>query len=93
MDEIYNFLSENEDVYVELRGHTNSNCDAAFCDKLSKARAKAVADYLLKKGINAERLSYEGYGKKKPVASNNYAAGRKKNQRVEIKIVKFGKYF
>ena len=91
LDEIYNFLTENEDVHIELRGHTNSNCEEAFCNELSKARAKAVADYLLEKGISSDRLTYEGYGKKKSIASNKTATGRKKNQRVEIKIIKLGK--
>jgi len=78
LDEIYDFLVKHDDVHIELRGHTNSNCEEAFCNDLSKARAKAVADYLFNKGISAQRLTYQGYGKKKPLASNNYAAGRRK---------------
>ena len=87
LDEIYRALSQYKNVVVEIQGHTNSNCDASFCNRLSTARAKAVADYFYKKGIDRNRLKYKGFGKRKPIASNKYAAGRKKNQRVEIKIL------
>ncbi|RMD97408.1 MAG: OmpA family protein, partial [Bacteroidetes bacterium] len=55
--------------------------------KLSTERAKAVADYLILKGIDPERLKYKGYGKRQPIDTNRTAAGRKRNQRVEIKIL------
>ena len=87
LDEIYEFLNENEDVIIEIGGHTSGLCDDEFCDKLSMDRAKAVVNYLEDKGIPTNRLKYKGYGKKRPIASNNTATGRKKNQRVEIKIL------
>ena len=87
LNEIYDFLRYNEDVVIEIGGHTNGNCDDEFCDELSMTRAKAVADYLAKKGIAGERLEYKGYGKRNPISSNKTAVGRKKNQRVEIKIL------
>ena len=87
LDEIYRFLKYNPDVVIEIGGHTNGNCDDEYCDDLSEARAKAVANYLADKGIEGNRLQYKGYGKRKPVASNRTAVGRKKNQRVEIKIL------
>ncbi|MEM8906250.1 MAG: OmpA family protein [Bacteroidota bacterium] len=87
LDEIYEFMDEHQGLRVEIRGHTNGNCDTAFCDKLSLARARAVANYLIEKGIDRSRLKYKGYGKRKPIASNRYAAGRKKNRRVEVKIL------
>jgi len=87
LDEIYDFLKYNKDVSIEIGGHTNGNCDDKYCDSLSEKRAKSVADYLEKKGIEKDRLSYKGYGKRKPIASNKTPVGRKKNQRVEIKIL------
>ena len=87
LDEIYDFLKYNEDVAIEIGGHTNGNCDDEYCDSLSEIRAKAVAEYLIQKGIDMKRLEYKGYGKRKPIASNRTAEGRKKNQRVEIKIL------
>lgn len=59
----------------------------AYCQRLSTARAKEVAEYLIKKGIQRDRVKYKGYGKSQPIASDKTATGRKKNQRVEIKIL------
>ncbi|MGB1121726.1 MAG: OmpA family protein, partial [Saprospiraceae bacterium] len=59
------------------------------CDRLSTSRAKAVVNYLTNKGIAPSRLSYKGYGKRKPITTNETKAGRAKNQRVEIKITSF----
>jgi outer membrane protein OmpA-like peptidoglycan-associated protein len=89
LDEIYGFLQENQDVVVEIGGHTNGNPPHDYCDRLSTARAQSVAEYLNQKGISWERLKYRGYGKRKPLASNATAQGRRKNQRVEIKILGF----
>ena len=87
LDNIYNFLKENEEIVIEVGGHTSGLCDDFYCNQLSTARAKAVTTYLQQKGINQGRLSYKGYGKSKPIASNNTTGGRRKNQRVEIKIL------
>ena len=88
LNEVYDFLSSNEDIYIEIGGHTNSQPPDSFCDALSEDRAKAVAEYLISRGIEKDRLNFKGYGKRKPIASNKTPAGRKKNQRVEIKILK-----
>lgn len=87
IDEIYDFMSENPNIVVEIGGHTNDIPDHIYCDRLSEARAKAVYDYLILKGIKAERLQYKGYGKRLPVATNKTNDGRRRNQRVEIKIL------
>jgi len=89
LEEIYQFLSNNPDVVVEIGGHTNNIPTNEYCDRLSTQRAKAVADYLLSKGIHKNRILYKGYGKRHPVVSNATRAGRHKNQRVEIKILNF----
>ncbi|HHM20538.1 MAG TPA: OmpA family protein [Bacteroidetes bacterium] len=89
LDEIYHFLQANPDVRVEIGGHTNNIPTHEYCDNLSTKRAKAVADYLIGKGISRSRIQYRGYGKRKPLVSNSTRAGRKKNQRVEIKILSF----
>jgi len=90
LDEIYDFLKDNEDITVEIGGHTNGTPSHEYCDRLSEDRAKVVAEYLVQKGISEERLTYKGYGKRKAIASNLTKEGRKKNQRVEIKILKIG---
>ena len=87
LEEIYTFLNENNNVSIEIGGHTNSLPEDAYCDRLSTARAKNIAEYLYDKGIPESRISYKGYGKRQPIASNQTVEGRRKNQRVEIKIV------
>ncbi len=88
LDEIYDFLKTNRKVTIEIGGHTNGLPDHSYCDRLSKARSKAVYDYLVGRGIDVSRLTYKGYGKRKSLASDATEDGRLKNQRVEIKIIK-----
>ncbi len=92
LEEIYEFLRDNPDVVVEIGGHTNTIPDPDYCDRLSTARAKAVVDYLVRKGIDPARLTYKGYGKRFPIVPNDKhsLAARQKNQRVEIKILSMG---
>jgi outer membrane protein OmpA-like peptidoglycan-associated protein len=90
LDELYQFMSANNDISIEIGGHTNDIPPDEFCDRLSTARAKAVADYLMRKGINDERVRYKGYGKRIPLFPNVNATNRKRNQRVEIKILSIG---
>lgn len=89
LEELFEFLNSNPDVVVEIGGHTNSIPSHEYCDRLSTSRAKAVADYLVQRGIPRQRLQYKGYGKRQPVASNETPDGRQRNQRVEIKILGF----
>ena len=87
LDEVARFLKSNPKVIVEVGGHTNNIPAHDFCDRLSTARAKSVADYLIGKGITKSRVVHKGYGKRKPLTTNETKAGRKKNQRVELKIL------
>ncbi len=87
LDELYDFMEENGDIVIEIGGHTNSTPPDEFCDRLSTARAKSAAEYLIQKGVDQKRVVYKGYGKRQPVASNATAEGRRTNQRVEIKIL------
>jgi outer membrane protein OmpA-like peptidoglycan-associated protein len=86
LQEIYDFLSTNRNVKIEIGGHTNSLPEDEYCDRLSTARAKNIAQYLYDKGIPESQITYKGYGKRQPIASNATVEGRKRNQRVEIKI-------
>lgn len=90
LNDIYNFLSNNDKVVIEVGGHTNGLPPHTYCDPLSSDRAKAVTDYLARKGIDRGRLKYKGYGKRNPIATNDTPAGRRKNQRVEFKILSVG---
>ena len=90
LEELYQFLNANPNVEVEIGGHTNNIPPDYYCDQLSTARAKSVADYLVRRGVSDTQVSYRGYGKRQPIASNDTPEGRAKNQRVEIKILDAG---
>ena len=85
--EVYDFLTNSPDVIVEVGGHTNGIPPDEFCDNLSTNRAKNVANWLIQKGISADRVMYKGYGKRQKIASDATKDGRTQNQRVEIKIL------
>jgi len=90
IDELYEFLYDNPTIIIEVSGHTNSLPADEYCDRISTARAKSVADYLINKGIESRRVISIGHGKRKPIATNQTPEGRKKNQRVEIRLIKIG---
>jgi len=90
LNELVQFLKNNADITIEVGGHSNGLCTDNYCNKISTDRAKAVVDYLVSRNISRQRLTYKGYGKRFPIASNDTAEGRKKNQRVELKIISFG---
>ncbi|MBC8172313.1 MAG: PD40 domain-containing protein [Chitinophagales bacterium] len=87
LEVLYEFLETNAGLNIEVAGHTNGLCDDEYCISLSRNRATAVMNYLIDKGIPADRLRASGYGKQKPITSNDTPEGRKKNQRVEITIL------
>lgn len=87
LDEITYFLEQNPTITLEVGGHTNGVPPHEYCDALSSARAKSIATYIYSKGIAESRIKYKGYGKRKPIASNKTADGRKRNQRVELTIL------
>src|SRR5215475_8659479 len=72
---------------LEIEGHTDSVGSDEMNNKLSQSRAQSVSDYLSTAGVKSERVrAVRGFGKSKPIASNNTAAGRQMNRRVEIVI-------
>ena len=84
LDKLNNFLKQNDKVVIEIGGHTNGLCDDSYCNSLSLRRARAVANYLIKNGIMANRLEVKGYGKTQPLSA---VKNDPLNQRVEIKIL------
>ncbi|MDX1406875.1 MAG: OmpA family protein, partial [Saprospiraceae bacterium] len=84
---LQHFLADNPAVKVEIGGHTNGLPEHDYCDRLSTARAKAIADWIISQGISSSRITYKGYGKRQPVASNATLEGRRLNQRVEVRMV------
>jgi len=72
------------DVNIEVAGHTDSKGSDAYNMKLSKQRAEAVRNFLISRGVAADRLTAKGYGESQPVADNATEAGRFQNRRVEL---------
>jgi len=87
LDEVYEFLVKHPNVKVEIGGHTNTIPSHEYCDKLSALRARSVAEYVVGRGINKSRIDHKGYGKREPLTESKSASARKKNQRVEVKIL------
>ncbi len=87
LDRVYKLLEETPKLKIEMSGHTDNIGSASYNQKLSEERAKAVVDYLVRKGISAGRLTYKGYGMTQPVASNDTEEGRQQNRRTEFKVV------
>ena len=87
IDEVYDFLRANQNVIIEIGGHTNTIPPHSYCDALSEKRARNVANYLYDKGIRENRLTFKGYGKREPITDDKSRVGKKKNQRVEVKIM------
>jgi outer membrane protein OmpA-like peptidoglycan-associated protein len=79
-------LSTNPDSSLEIRGYASSEGSLAMNKSISQARADAFKDYLVSKNVSADRIRALGKGIQNPIASNQTAAGRMKNRRVEIDI-------
>ncbi|MGE5479885.1 MAG: OmpA family protein [Chloroflexota bacterium] len=79
-------LDENPGMTIQITGHTDDVGPADGNQKLSLMRAQAVADYLVKLGVNRMRLKVAGMGESKPVGNNSTEEGRARNRRVEFTI-------
>ena len=79
-------LRANADVRITIEGHTDSVGSDALNQALSEKRAAAVRDYLVSRGLPADRMTMTGLGETAPVATNDTAAGRQQNRRVELII-------
>jgi outer membrane protein OmpA-like peptidoglycan-associated protein len=86
LDAAVSTLQSEQPITIVVEGHTDSVGADQYNQGLSVRRATAVRDYLVKSGIDAGRLTIEGYGEKNPVASNDTAEGRAQNRRVELRV-------
>ncbi len=91
LEKIYQSLLKNQAISLAIHGHTDDVGSDESNLTLSSNRAKTVYDYLIKRGIHKERLTFKGFGEKQPIESNDSPIGRTKNRRVEFKILDFGK--
>lgn len=88
LNRIVNLMKDNSGMTVEISGHTDATGPNDYNMWLSEWRAKAVATYLIQKSIEKERISVVFFGETKPADTNETKEGRRKNRRVEFKIVK-----
>lgn len=80
-------LKRNAKAKVEIEGHTSSEGSEELNQKLSEDRANSVRNYMISKGIAADRVTAVGYGPTRPKADNATESGRKANRRIEIKVL------
>jgi OOP family OmpA-OmpF porin len=84
------FLREHPDRNVLIEGHTDSTAPDSYNLALSQRRANAVEDFLITQGVEPTRISAVGYGEQLPIATNDTAAGRQANRRVELVVLDAG---
>lgn len=89
LDRLVLLMQQNPNMKIEIGGHTDNVGNKEHNAALSKNRAKSVYDYLVSKKIDAQRLTYQGYGFDKPIASNDTEDGRALNRRTEFTIIGF----
>jgi outer membrane protein OmpA-like peptidoglycan-associated protein len=84
LDNFAQSLQQNPSTTVTIVGHTDSTGSPAVNEPLSLQRADATRDYLVTRGVAANRFQIDGRGAREPVANNDTEAGRARNRRVEI---------
>jgi len=87
LERAFQILRDNPKLQVEISGHTSSEGNPAMNFDLSLHRAQAVKDHLVKRGIAESRILTVGHGSDVPIADNTTAEGRRKNRRIEFRIV------
>lgn len=87
LDRVAEFLDIHQGVEVEIGGHTDNTGTSAYNQALSERRAEAVAGYLVSRGIEPARITWQGYGDRQPAAENDTESGRAMNRRTELRIL------
>jgi hypothetical protein len=91
LNHLAELLSANKNLVMEIGGYTDSTGSKAYNLNLSEKRALSVVNYLVKKGISSDRLTYKGYGNSSNLGDNVTIEGRKLNRRTEAKVVEMKK--
>jgi OOP family OmpA-OmpF porin len=87
LNEMAEFMNLKKTLVIEIAGHTDNVGSPESNQKLSEDRANSVKQYLVKKGIAAERLKAKGYGDTMPIADNGTDTGKQQNRRTEVHII------
>jgi len=87
INKLITFMQERPTLRIEISSHTDNKGSARYNKKLSEDRAKSVVNYLLEKGIAADRLEAKGYGFDEPIATNDTDEGRQMNRRTEFMVL------
>ncbi|TAL61730.1 MAG: OmpA family protein [Bacteroidetes bacterium] len=88
LDDLVAYMKLKKTLVLEIAGHTDNVGTPEGNLKLSQDRSNSVRDYLVKKGIPTARIVPKGYGDTQPVSSNDTDAGKQKNRRTEVRVVK-----
>jgi len=87
LTQLYTLLKDNPGINIRINGHTDNIGSEDDNDLLSMKRAEAVYSFLIKKGIEQNRISFKGFGESKPIDTNDTENGRKRNRRTEFEII------
>ena len=87
LDKIAQSMNQYPNSLIDVYGHTDSTGSEPYNQTLSESRARTVANYLTMQGVSGARIRSQGFGETMPVADNATEEGRRRNRRVEIKIV------
>jgi outer membrane protein OmpA-like peptidoglycan-associated protein len=87
LDRVAQSLNQYPNSLIDVYGHTDSTGSDQYNQALSEGRARTVANYLTMQGVSGTRIRSQGFGETMPVADNTTEEGRRRNRRVEIKIV------
>lgn len=88
LDQLAELLKKYPKTIVEISAHTDNQGTALGQTALTQAKAEAVLQYLLTKGIDLNQIKAQGYGTTRPLASNADEAGRARNRRIELIVIK-----
>jgi outer membrane protein OmpA-like peptidoglycan-associated protein len=86
LDSVGVVLKEFDKTLIDVEGHTDSDGSDSYNQQLSLERANSVGLYLQSHGVNGQRIVTFGAGEAQPIASNDDAAGKQQNRRVELKL-------
>ena len=86
LSKIAGILSTHKGLKIEADGFTDSTGSEAFNQRLSEQRAKNAMDFLVSQGVAPDSVTFKGFGEGNPIATNDTAAGRQENRRVELVV-------